>query len=176
MPLAYLVSLVDSAKNKAGDPDTATSLITLICDEEEQAQNPSDIMRMGKRYFPKAFYPQTPVMMAKGWSPISSMLERQLIPIVLNRKVNGGAAVATGIWKPAPLEQTKKIGACKTVEELFWAIIQEAFSRASKRRCLVNIIAEPGWDYDEAIGSLPTWKKHQLVKMDRILWKRTPEG
>jgi hypothetical protein len=67
----------------------------------------------------------------------------------------------------------KHVGNSETVEELFWAILGEAFSRAQKRGKLVCIVAEPGWSYE---SDLPEWSSEQIAQADKILWKRTPEG
>ena len=102
------------------------------------------------------------------------MLERGLNPVVLRREQRV-RAVATGIWQPTTFESPKPIQACKTVEDLFWAVLSEAFQRAAKRKLLVSVIAEPGWSYETKVESLGRWSGLEVAKADRILWQRTPE-
>jgi hypothetical protein len=113
-------------------------------------------------------------MLTKRWSPIGAMLEQNRNPLKLNREPGTGA-VATGIWKATPFESRQNIDESKTQEELFWAILGEAFQRAEERKMLVSIIAQPGWSYEKKIGSLPNWSKEEIEKADRVLWKRTPQ-
>jgi len=177
--LCYLVGLVDSAAHKISDVLPAKQILSWLYDCEEQSLN-AEHLKHGEnfftRYFPGGYYPQTPCMVTKAWSPISAMLERGFEPEILNRDSKPILRVATGIWRPQVITGAVGIESAKTVEELFWAIMAEVSRRAMNRKMWVSIIAQPGWSYDAAIGSLPSWPAEEVAKAGRILWKRTPEG
>ena len=114
-------------------------------------------------------------MVTKAWCPIGSMLERGFEPLVLRREEKIRAA-ATGIWDPVASDNRKEPSSCHTVEELFWAILQQVSQRGTERGLWVSIVAQPGWFYPSAIGSLPKWSRGEIEKADRVIWQRTPEG
>lgn len=173
--LVYQVGLVDSVRNEICDLKVVNTLLPLIFTAEEQIDNPSFFLEWQEDTLPKGYHPQTPCMLTIGWSPISALLEQGFAPVLLSRNT-GALANAVGIWRPVPFRSSKTIADSETFEQLFWAILTEAFRRAEDRNALVSIIAEPGWDYDTAVGSLPNWSEQDIARADRILWKRTPEG
>jgi len=177
--LAYLIGLVNSADHKIGNPFVAKRILTWILDEEEQVTTAAELLSRQKeffsRYFDGGYQPQSPVMLAKRWSPISAILERGLKPLILLREEKI-RATATGIWQVTNTEGPKTLGDCRNVEELFWSVFCSASRRAQERQALVSIIAKPGWAF-ETIGSneaLPRWSPKEVASADRILWKRTP--
>ncbi len=175
--LAYLVGLVDSAENDAANPKKARHKVLYPLSEGESVvESPSDLIEMQSGFLPNGYYPQTPVMFVRRWSPIIAMLDKGFVPITLDRLARGPSAVASGIWEPGTVGEVKPFFNCETAEDLFWAIMSEVFARATERRFLVNLIAEPGWKYEDAIGSLHDWSDEEIAQADRILWKRTPEG
>ena len=67
----------------------------------------------------------------------------------------------------------KSILDCASVEELFWAIINQVSDRATKRGCLVSIVAQPGWKCDEAaVDALLRWNNKEIAQADRIIWRK----
>jgi hypothetical protein len=176
--LAYLVGLVDRENHGITQLIAAERILEWLFDLEEQVKSASELVlnqeRCFLRYFPIGYYPQTPVMLTRKWSPISALLERGLEPLVL-RKGDKPRGVATGVWSPVAILDAKEVSNCNTVEELFWGIVSLAFDRAKERQMLVNVVAQPGWNYETKIGSLPKWADKEVAKADRILWKRTPE-
>ena len=173
--LVYLVGLVESPDNQITDLKFIKNRLPYIYEVEEQQRKARDLLQFQKNVkpFPEGYYPQTPVMLTKAWSPIGAMLERGLRPVVLKRDP-GFQAIASGIWEAASFEDASQINTSKTPEELFWAILTEAFRRARERKMYVSIVANPGWDYENGIDSLPTWSQAEITKADRILWRRTP--
>jgi len=127
------------------------------------------------RYFEGGFYPQTPCMVVNPWSPIGAMLERGMMPLVLNREPKF-RAVATGIWEPQVDLAANDIEAAETDESLFWAIIGKVSELALERKMWINVITKPGWVYSSAINSLPDWPAEEVAKAGRVLWKKTWEG
>jgi hypothetical protein len=172
--LAYLVGLVDSANHKILDFRTAGNLLTLLFDIEEEQVCADNLLAWQRQFLCPGYYPQTPCMLTKEWSPIGAMLEQGFDPVALGRTPKRGA-VATGIWRPADFESMTGLRDSHSVEQMFWAIISEAFRRAKERKMLVSLIAEPGWAYDLTIASLKKWSNDDIAKADRILWKRKPE-
>jgi hypothetical protein len=176
--LAYLVGLVESQDHGITQLIPADRILAWLFDLEEQVKSASELLlsqdESFKRYFPMRFYPQTPVMLTRKWSPIGALLEQGLEPLVLRRSEKP-RGVATGIWAPTVLRTRQTTSDCETVQELFWAILSEVFDRARQRRLLVSVIAKPGWNYETKIDSLPKWPREEVMKSDRILWKRTPE-
>jgi len=171
------VGLVDSAENEAANPKKARHKVLYPLSEgESQVARPSDLIQMQRAFLPKGYFPQTPVMFVRRWSPIAAMLEKGLVPITLDRLVRGPFAIASGIWDPGKIGEAKPINDCQSDEELFCAVMDEAFTRAGKRGHWVNIIAQPGWEYEGAIGGLQHWSDEQIAEVDRILWKCTPQG
>lgn len=177
--LCYLVGLVDSPTHKISEALPAKRILSWLYDVEEQCLNAEHLKHREiffDRYFPSGYHPQTPCMLAKLWSPISAMLERGFEPEILSRDSRPSVIVASGIWKPPVISGAIEIENAKTVEELYWAIMVEASRRANDRKMWISIIAQPGWDYESAIDSLPCWSAEEVAKSGRILWKRTPEG
>lgn len=176
--LAYLIGLVDSSSNSAGDLDTAQFRILLPLSEvESYAECASDLLKLQAGFLPENYFPLTPVMFVKRWSPISFMLQRGFEPCVLNLKTDGGPhAVATGIWAPAALAHTVRLEDCASDEELCMALINEAFNRARSRGWYVNVIAQVGWKYESQVGRLQMFSEREVSKSGRILWKSTIAG
>jgi hypothetical protein len=176
--LCYLVGLTDSPTHKISDALVAKRILGWLYEFEEQALN-AEHLKAGEeffsRYFEAGYHPQTPCMVVKQWSPISAMLERGFEPRVLKRETKWRAA-ASGIWEPPTLSGILEITSARTVEELFWAIVAKAASRAIERHGWISIIAKPGYDYDSAVGSLPTWPVEEVARAGRVLWQRTPAG
>jgi hypothetical protein len=177
--LAYLVGLVDSPENKASDPRTAShEILYRLYDMEEQQyiRSPADLLARQCSIIPAGYFPQTPVMVTRKWSPISAVLQAKVFPVVLNKKRNGPFYVATGVWEQSVFNGFRPREKGTPVEELFWFIMAQVAERALRRHLYISIIAHAGWDYDAAIGRLAKWDDKQIAEADRILWKRTPEG
>lgn len=174
--LCYMVSLINSPTHAISDTIVAKRIISWLYEFEEQAVN-AEHLKVGegffKRYFEGGFYPQTPCMITKQWSPISALLESGFYPRVLNREIKA-RAVATGIWDPPMLLEATKPP--QPVGDFFWSIMEKVSRLAVERKMWISVIAEPGWDYTAAISSLPDWPIEEVEKSGRILWKRTPEG
>jgi hypothetical protein len=177
--LAYLIGLVDSPTHEITQPLAAKRILAWLFDEEEQVRNADELFKRQveffTRYFPRGYFPQTPCMLTKSWSPIGAMLQRGLAPVGLWREEKI-RAVATGVWEPTGLADFKSSKDCVTVEDLFWGVLGEAFTRARQRKMWVSVIAKPGWCYESKIGSLGKWSGEEIAKADRIIWMRTPEG
>ena len=172
--LIYVVGLVDSINNKAASLRWVNANLSPIYDVEEQIQDAPDLLSWQREILPAGYYPQTPCMLTVAWSPIATMLEQGFEPIVLRRDPDG-LACATGIWESFAFESTSHIGDAENFEQLFWAILSEAFHRAKERKMLISIIAKPGWSYQTGAGSLPKWNEDEIAEADKILWKRVPE-
>ena len=176
--LCYLVGLVNSQDHKISEVLPAKRIISWLYSCEEQSIN-AEHLKEGEtffeRYFVGGYYPKTPCMIVNQWSPISAMLERGFDPVILCREPKF-RAVATGLWTPPVFSQILEIESAKTDEELFWAIIMKVSHLATERSMWINIIAQPGWDYDAAIHSLPNWTEGDVENAGRILWERTPAG
>jgi hypothetical protein len=176
--LGYLVSLTDSPDHKISETLPAKRILTWLYEMEDQSRN-AEHLKAGEeffdRYFDGGFYPQTPCMLVKKWSPIEAMLLRKMTPQVLDREPKF-RAVATGIWEPQRDFEANEIGLAKTDEELFWAIIKTVSQLAVERKMWINVICKPGWHYESAINSLPSWPTEEAAKAGRVLWKRTVRG
>ncbi len=176
--LVYLVSLTSSANHKIAETLTAKRILSWLYGMEEQAVN-YEHLRAGEeffdRYFEGGFYPKTPCMVVKEWSPIAAMLKRGMRPCSLNREPKF-RAVASGIWEPQSDFEADEIGSAMTDEVLFWSIFKTVSNLALEQKMWISVIAEPGWDYDSAINSLPTWPEDDVARSGRIVWKRTVQG
>ena len=172
--LAYLVSLVDSPAHEVVNPRSASGILTLLFDTEEQLRTPSELASWQQKRLPQHFHPVTPCMLTKAWSPIGAMLQQGFEPLILSRQPKS-RALATGIWNPVPFRSEQEFADCETPEQLFWSILGQAFQKADERSMLINIIAKPGWWYDMKIGVLPKWSKEDLMIANKILWARMPE-
>ncbi len=173
--LAYLVALVDSSQNAVANLDKAKFVLRWLFDVEEQVENAPELLsRQHNQYFPKAFYPQSPVMLTLKWSPISAMLERGWEPIVLDRE-DKGRACAFGIWKVETVESYKPFEACQTPEELFWHVFGKVAEKAKSRGLLICIIAKPGWSYEDNFGMPCNLTLAEAQEADRVIWQRTPK-
>lgn len=177
--LVYLLGLADSPDHEITSHEPAKSILSYLFDTEEQVSSGKDLLSSQKnfcsRYFAGGYFPQTPCMLTKLWSPIGAMLTRNMEPVVLNRSDRKVYAVATGIWEPCNIDLAEPLENCKTVASLFWAILNEASRRARERKMWVSVIACPGWSYDTKIDSLPRLSAGQVAEADRILWRRTPD-
>ena len=136
-------------------------------------EGPDELTSWQAEILPPNYFPQTPVMFVQRWSPILAMLKHGFEPETLKWLGEAPHRVATGIWKPGVVVGEKKISESSSDEELFWAIMAEAFKRAKERGYFVNIIAEVGWSYETMIDSLPHWSEEEVAESGRILWKRT---
>jgi hypothetical protein len=176
--LAYLIGLVDSEKHVAGNPFKARyDILYPLSEGEGQVVSPEDLVGMQAEFLPSNYLPQTPVMFARRWSPITALLEKGFKPFSLARDArNAPTAVAAGIWRPGIVEAAKDILDCTTDEELFWAIMSKVFDRARDRDWLVSIIAEVGWSYDTQVGRLQDWSDEEIAQTGRVLWKSTVDG
>jgi hypothetical protein len=143
---------------------------------QEAVRTPADLLRAQKLFLLKGYFPQTPVMKTRAWSPAGALLEAGFEPIVLERYFSGANAVATGIWCPMTISDPKSIQYSSTDEDLFWAIMAKVSERAKKRKQHISVVATPGWAYESAIGSLQDWDEAEIEKADRVVWKRTPDG
>lgn len=178
--LGYVIGLVDSPSHKISDITNANRILPWLYGTEEQASSGSALKEREQsfysRFFEKGYHPQTPCMLVKSWSPIAAMIERSFIPLTLNRDSKRHHAMATGIWMPATLPNAPRLETARTTEELFWAIMAVVSDKANDQKMWISILAQPGWDYAAAIGSLPNWSIDEVSKSGRVLWKRTPEG
>ena len=71
-------------------------------------------------------------------------------------------------------QASKPLKLCKTDQDLFWTVLAESFKRGKERVLLVSVAAMLGWSYDEAT-TLRRLTNKEIVKADRILWKRIPK-
>ncbi len=172
--LAYLVALITST-SEAFRNEENDWVLAAHYDFEEQARSPSDLLEGERLHLPDNVFPQTPVMITRRWSPLASVLEKGLQPIFL-RRAKFPNNLGVGIWLPHAFGDAKDPGSCRTDEELFWSVFDLACSKAKERNLAVAILAEPGWSYESAIGSLQNWTAKQTAKADRVFWRRTPEG
>jgi len=176
--LCYLVSLTNSSAHPISETLPAKRILAWLYDFEEQSINAKHL-RAGEeffsRYFVGGFYPQTPCMVVKKWSPIRAMLERGMEPRILRRETKF-RALATGIWEPQMSTAGAEIESAATDEDLFWAIIGRVSNLSLERKMMISVIAQPGWDYASAINSLPGWSVEDVLQAGRILWKRTSQG
>src|SRR5438067_637484 len=122
--LAYLVGLVESVGNPILQIDTAKFTLAYLYDAEEQTEDASDLLDIQARTLPNGYYPQTPVMLTKAWSPIGEILEQGIAPLALSRS-SSHRAVATGVWAPTVLGTWVSIGDCVTQAALFWGVAWE---------------------------------------------------
>jgi len=169
--LVYVVGLVGSANNEMCDLKTAGRFLQTLFDFEEQT-DAAFMLIWQKDYLPADYYPQTPCMLTKEWSPISAMLDQGFCPLILRRD-SGAMAVATGVWDAFTFQSTVNVIDAETFDQLFWAILSESFRRAKERNKLVSIIAQPGWSYGCG-DALTEWSEEDIKLSDRILWRRRP--
>lgn len=178
--LGYLIGLVNSPQHEITQTLPAKRIINYLFEVEEQCSEASELLerqqRFFLRYFNGGYHPQTPVMLAKLWSPLSAMLDLGFEPTALKREQKT-RSVATSIWAPDTIAN-RSLQYCHTTESpeaLFWVLMREAVRRARHRSMLISVIAQPGWNYDTAIHLLLPWSQDEIVKADRILWKRRPK-
>jgi hypothetical protein len=171
--LAYLVGLVDTAKNEVTDSKKAYFVLGCLFDIEEQVGSYSELISLQENDFPAGFWPQTPVMVTTQWSPISALLEKDWEPLVLSRQSQRWAC-ASGVWRPKQVEAAKPYTECKTPEELFWSILKEVVEKAQAREQLISVIACPGWSYANNLRSPQNLNLVEAEKADRVIWQRTP--
>ncbi len=175
--LAYLVGLVDLEIHVMADPKKAKHVLYVLSEAEEQIEDADNLLGWQAEVHPKNYFPQTPMMLVKNWSPIVAVIEKGFKPESLKWCSAGPSNIASGIWKPRICEGAKKISDCQTDEELFWGIMNEVFKRAIDRNLLVNIIATIGWSYDhQGVGALAVWDAKEIAKADRVIWQRTIKG
>src|SRR5688572_7293536 len=98
--LAYLVGLVDAPDHEVADPGVAKRILPYLYEIEEQKLTAESLRDSESAFFSRLsaerYFPQTPCMVTKAWSPIGAMLERGIEPLVLRREAKILAA-ATGI-------------------------------------------------------------------------------
>jgi hypothetical protein len=113
LSLIYVVGLVDSPSHKISETEAAKPILRWLYDIEEQVPNAYTLLReqesFTSRYFRGGYFPLTPCMVVKRWSPMGAMLDRGLRPVVLRREQKI-LATAAGIWEPQNLEGAKQIG------------------------------------------------------------------
>lgn len=173
--LIYTLGLVDHPENSITDLKIVNSILPQVYDAEGQFESASSLISWQEHFLPKGYFPQTPCMVTKQWSPIGSMLDREFVPVKLVRDPDF-LANAAGVWVPDFFSEEKIIAECKTQEEFFWAALNEVSRRAKEKNVFVSIISKPGWDYESAVNSLPPWPPKEVLKAGRILWKRTVQG
>jgi hypothetical protein len=176
--LCYLISLTDSPAHPISEYILAKRILAWLYDCEQQSLNADHLKeneRFFERYFSGGFYPKTPVMVVRQWSPISVMLQNDFAPLTLGREAKG-RSVASGIWAPPTVTESVEIEDARTDEQLFWAIMKQVSALAEEEQKSISIVAQPGWYYASAIGSLPSWSAEEVGKSGRVLWKRTPDG
>jgi hypothetical protein len=171
--LAYLVALADSAKNTILELETANFVLRYLFDAEEQTDSASELLAIQETYFPKYYYPQTPVMLTPGWSPISALLELGWDPVALNRE-NTMRACASGMWRPQQIPNAKDLQQCETPEELFWYVMSKVGEKASAKGLMISIVAKPGWSYSTNFGRPGNLCLAEAGRADRVIWQRNP--
>ncbi len=170
--LAYLIALVDS---KVVDFKKAKFALVYLFDIEEQIESASELLSRQKgSNFPAGYYPQTPVMVALEWSPISAMLEQNWQPVFLVRETRQRAS-ALGIWEAKAVDSCKSFDECETPKELFWHVLAKVAQKALERNLLISVIAKPGWSYENNIEKLNNLTLAEAEKADRVIWQRTPK-
>lgn len=176
--LCYLVGLVNSPSHSISDVLPAKRILPWLYEVEEQATNAEHLKSFEQfynRFFDGGFYPKTPCMVVREWSPIGAMLEREFEPLILNREERIRAC-ATGLWNPIKGLSHLKIELAETDESLFWAIMANVSQMAVEQGMWISVVAAIGWDYESAIGSLKPWLPEEVARAGRVLWKRTPLG
>jgi len=172
--LAYMVVLIEPDSDSFRDAATDWVLGAQY-DFEEQAQSPSDLLQGERVHMPNGVFPQTPVTLTRGWSPLASVLERGLEPTFARRRESPNN-LAVGIWMPQTLGESQNIESCGTDEDFFWTVFEMVSAKARERGLAVCILAKAGWSYEDAIGSLPHWSAKEVMQADRVIWRRTPDG
>ena len=145
--LAYLIGLIETPTNGAADLKTAKYILRYLFDIEEQVRSASELISVQEEYFPKEFYPQTPVMLTNQWSPISELINRSYAPSTLKREAKR-MACAVGIWEPQAIKNLELSKTSETPEALFWHTLSQVLEKAKDRSQLIIIIAMPGWRYE----------------------------
>jgi hypothetical protein len=171
--LAYIVGLSNSETSGALDLKMASKIIGDTYDFEEQARSAEELIeyQRGAR-FPAGYFPQTPVMLAHRWSPISTMLDCGMEPIALNRAKRVGLLCASGIWNINKPLVGKDLKHFRNDEDLFWHILGKVIEKAKADQYLISIIAKPGWSYEH--GQLQNLTLAEARKANRVVWQRTP--
>ena len=177
--LGYVVGLVDKPDHAIAETLAAKRILSWLYEIEEQAPHATYLearqSQFFSRFFQGGYNPRTPCMVTKAWSPIGVLLQEGYEPLVLRREQKT-RSVATAIWEPRNGGQGKSVADCATAEELFWSVFRDVSRQANAQGMWVSIIAQPGWSYDSAIGSLPKWSAAEVEKAGRIIWQRTPDG
>jgi hypothetical protein len=171
--LVYLLALVDSPKSEILRLDKAHFVLSYLYEVEEQIATAVELLSVQGRHFPKPYYPQTPVMVTKEWSPISAMLEGGLNPLGLVRQPRRWAC-ASGIWEPMNIENVRSYQECESPEQLFWSVLDKVANKARARGLLISLISSIGWDYESNIGMPRNLSLAEAEQADRVVWQRTP--
>jgi hypothetical protein len=169
----YLLALVESPKSEILRLDKAHFVLAYLYEVEEQVATAAELRAIPMRHFPKPYYPQTPVMVTREWSPISAMLEGGLNPLNLVREPRR-RAIASGIWEPTTIENVRPYAECETAEQLYWSVLDKVSRRAKVRGLLVSLISAIGWDYESSIGMPKNLTLAEAEQADRVIWQRTP--
>jgi hypothetical protein len=172
--LAYIIGITTSEKSDILNTRVAAfGILSSIYDMEEQVQSAQELLE-GQRQIrmPTGYFPQTPVMLAREWSPISVMLDRGMEPVALNRDRKKKMLCASGIWTITNPMPCKTVENCCSDEDLFWFILSNVVEKAKEDQFLISIIAKPGWDYER--GQLYNLTLDEAMKADRVIWQRKP--
>ncbi len=178
--LTYIIGLTTSSNSDVLNIKVAShNILNLLYDVEEQVQSAQELLeaqRLGR--IPAGYFPQTPVMLAREWSPISAMLGRGMEPVALSRADRPRMSCASGIWNVTkPVESKEMEDGCSD-EDLFWHVLAKVVGKAKEDRYLISIIAVPGLsyeDYEEGAGRIDNLTLEEAKKADRVIWQRTPK-
>lgn len=171
--IAYLIALVETPENPVSNLDKAKQLLRYLFDMEEQVKSAAELLAIQAEIAPKGYFPQTPVMLALRWSPISALLEGGWDPILLTREAKARAC-ASGIWKMMHVENNESHRKPSTSEELFWCVLYEVSQKCRARNQFLSIIAKPGWSYESNDDRPWNFTQAEAQKADRVIWQRTP--
>ena len=164
--LIYVIGLVDSINNKAASLRWVNANLPPIYDVEEQIQDAPDLLSWQREILPSGYFPQTPCMLTLAWSPSQPCWSRVLNPLCYDA-IRMGRLVPQASGSPSLLKVPATLMMPRIFEQLFWAILSEAFHRAKERKMLISIIAKPGWSYQTAPGPCPNGTRTKSLKQIR---------
>ena len=171
--LAYVVGLKEIEPDEIANLKTANFVLGYLYDVEAQVLSGLELLDRQKiDQFPGGYLPQTPVMLAQEWSPISALLEHGFKPIILRREQTRWAC-ASGVWDIASVIPYKELEQCHCDEDLFWHVLGKVIEKKNTNRFLVSIIAKPGWSYKH--GDLKNINLDEAIRADRVIWQRKPK-
>ena len=178
--LAYIIGLTTSSNSEVLNIKVAShNILNLLYDVEEQVQSAQELLEAQKLgRIPAGYFPQTPVMLAREWSPISAMLGCGMEPVVLSRADKPRMSCASGIWNVTKPVASKEVDDDCSDEELFWHVFGKVVEKAKEDRYLISVIAGPGLsyeDYEEGASRIHNLTLEEAKKAGRVIWQRTPK-